>query len=526
MTQPVSRRTFLQMVGALGGSAATYQVALGLGLIPVMEQVAAPELAPLPKGRSRKVLILGAGLSGLTAAYELSRKGYEVQVLEASRRAGGRNLTLRSGDRIEEVGNPQLCRFDADPDLYFNAGPARIPGHHSALLGYCKELGVALSPFINDNRNAWVHDATMFQGRRVRNRQYIADSRGFVAELMAKSADPKRFNAALTKGDWQRLLDYLKGYGDLDPKLRYLGSNRGGSKLHDLTRPEQFQQPLQGRDLLSSRLVRMLTFVEDQNQSAMLMEPVGGMDRIVAGFMKRVGQLVRTDAPVTAIRLEERGVQVVYRHAGKSVAVRGDFCLNCIPLHLLSRIENNFPSDYAAGCAAIEQSKYFKIGLQMKERFWERDGIYGGISWTTQDITQLWYPAHGIHRSKGIVLSAYTFNAEIAERFAQLSPQARIEEAIRQAEKLHPDYGKYVENGVSIPWQRIAHMMGAGAYWTDKTRARWFKRLQAPVGRHYLMGDQISYHDGWQESAIQSAFRALADIDRRVREAGSNMAAA
>jgi monoamine oxidase len=157
MTQPVSRRTFLQMVGAIGGSTATYQVALGLGLLPVMEQAGAPQLAPLPQGRSKKVLILGAGISGLTAAYELSRKGYEVQVLEAARRAGGRNLTLRSGDHLEEVGNPQLCRFDADPDLYFNAGPARIPGHHSALLGYCKEFGVALAPFINDNRSACAH---------------------------------------------------------------------------------------------------------------------------------------------------------------------------------------------------------------------------------------------------------------------------------------------------------------------------------------------------------------------------------
>jgi monoamine oxidase len=385
---------------------------------------------------------------------------------------------------------------------------------------------VALAPFVNDNRNAWVHDAALFKGRRVRNRQYLADTRGFVAELIAKSADPKRFEAALTKGDWQHLLDYLKEYGDLDPKLRYLGSDRAGSAIHDLTRPDQLEQPLQGRDLLRSRLVRMLSFVESNNQAAMLMEPVGGMDRIVTAFMKRIGQLVRTDAPVTAIRLKERGVEVAYRRAGKQASVQADFCLNCIPVYLLSGIENNFPADYAAGCAAVERAKYFKIGLQMKERFWEREGIYGGISWTTQDITQIWYPAHGIHRAKGIVLSAYTFNAQIAERFAKLGPQARIEEAIRQAEKLHPDYRKYVENGLSIPWQRIAHMMGAGARWSDETRRRWFKRLQAPVGRHYLIGDQISYHDGWQESAIQSAYRALADIDRRVREERTNMAAA
>ena len=93
----------------------------------------------------------------------------------------------RTADRIDETGFPQVCQFDKDPDLYFNCGPARIPGHHQALLNYCKELDVELEPFINDNRNAWVQDDAMFGGKPIRAREYLNDSRGFVAELMAKS---------------------------------------------------------------------------------------------------------------------------------------------------------------------------------------------------------------------------------------------------------------------------------------------------------------------------------------------------
>src|SRR4029079_16726754 len=194
--------------GSIGGSTAVYRAAMGLGLMPVAARAAHPALTLA--GKSKKVLILGGGISGLTAAYELNRKGYEVQVLEASFRAGGRNMTVRHGDRIDETGYPQVCNFDKDPDLYFNCGPARIPGHHKALLNYCKELDVELEPFINDNRLAWVQDDAMFGATRVRAREYMTHARGFVAELMSKSMTPGEFAAPMTKDDVDRLREYLK----------------------------------------------------------------------------------------------------------------------------------------------------------------------------------------------------------------------------------------------------------------------------------------------------------------------------
>ena len=175
-----------------------------LGLIPGFASAARPTLAPA-RGR-RTVLILGAGISGLVAAYELGRAGYQCTVLEASHRAGGRNLTLRHGDKVDELGNPQTCPFDDDPDLYLNAGPARIPSTHERLLDYCREFDVALTPFVNDNHNAWVQDDAMFGGKPVRNREYVTDARGFMSELLAKGLAAHKIDAPLDAADTDRLI--------------------------------------------------------------------------------------------------------------------------------------------------------------------------------------------------------------------------------------------------------------------------------------------------------------------------------
>jgi monoamine oxidase len=64
------------------------------------------------------------------------------------------------------------------------------------------------------------------------------------------------------------------------------------------------------------------------------------------------------------------------------------------------------------------------------------------------------------------------------------------------------------------------HMLGCAARWDDATREQHFARLQAPVGTHFLIGDQVSYHPGWQEGALASSLNALAQIDQRTRVAG------
>ena len=179
-----TRREFLRRVAGAGGYRATYLTMQALGL--VAPAVAEPVRLERGNAHGTKVVILGAGVAGLSAAYELTRAGYDCTVLEARERVGGRNFTVRRGTAIEMTdGSRQLCAFD--PGLYWNAGPARLPSHHQAVLGYCRELGVPLEVEVNSSRGARLLNPTANDGKPIELRQAINDTRGAISELLGKA---------------------------------------------------------------------------------------------------------------------------------------------------------------------------------------------------------------------------------------------------------------------------------------------------------------------------------------------------
>ena len=149
-----NRRDLITMIGVAAGSGVAYQAMTGLGLAAESPYKGPIALKGAPKGAT--VLILGAGVAGMTAALELRQAGYSVNILEFNSRAGGRNWTVRGGDTYTELGGEtQTCGFDTG--LYLNPGPWRIPHHHRGVLDYCKRLGVQLEPFTQLNHNAYLH---------------------------------------------------------------------------------------------------------------------------------------------------------------------------------------------------------------------------------------------------------------------------------------------------------------------------------------------------------------------------------
>ena len=512
-----TRRDLLRSIGAAGGTAAVYRTMDALGLLETGTAHASALDLPPGSGTGGQVVILGAGISGLTAAWEMSRAGWECTVLEATGRPGGRNLTARGGDVLTETGMRQDVCFDRKPHLYANLGPARIPYHHRAILGYCKAFGIDLEVFTNDNRAALFHNQERFGGRPIAARRVLSDMRGYVAELLAKAIDRGALDAELTTNDKERVRSMLKEFGDLTDDNSYAGTNRAGysgTQLHAGMAAGEIEETLDFGELLGSDFWEYkLHFSHFLNQNPTLFQPVGGMDSIVRAFTERVGQFVQYECIVKQIRRQGDGVRVVcHGPDGVERAVLADYVICTIPAPVLKDIPNDFSPEAQAALESLEFVEAVKVAFQAKRRFWEEDSaIYGGISWTDSDITQVWYPCNGYHQPKGVLVGAYIWSKEPGLRYSAMSAPERLRAALAEGEPLHPGYASEMECGISRAWHNVPFQKGG---WPRRNpdAASTLRRGDGPFR---FAGDQVTALPGWQEGAVLAAHAAANSIHSR-----------
>jgi monoamine oxidase len=525
----VTRRQLLAMIGTCAGSAAMYQAMSSLGFAAESSFKGPTQLSAAPPGAS--VLILGAGIAGMVAAYELRKAGYRVQVLEYNARAGGRNWTLRGGDRYVELGgSAQECRFD--PGLYINPGPWRLSHHHRGMLHYCKLLGVALEPFIQTNYQAYIHNSKAFGGAPQRYRTVKADYQGHVAELLAKATHAKALDAAVSAEDQERLLESLKAWGALDNNYRYVkGLISSEVRGYDVSpggglsaRPV-YSDPVQLSEVLGSALWQGMLLADNYEMQMTMFQPVGGMGMVGQAFARELGPLIRYNAKVIDIAQDERGVSVTFEDTSQSMSrqtAHADWCVCTIPLSILGQIPMKVGTPMADAIAAVPYAASVKIGLQFKRRFWEEDEqIYGGITYTDLPISNISYPNYGFFSSgKGVLLGGYLFGLDAAE-FTSMSPQERVAKAVEYGSRIHPQYPAEFENGVSVAWHRSPFTLGCFGMWTEEARAKHYDNLCAIDGRIVLAGEHASYMPAWQEGALTSSVDAIGRLHRRALGASS-----
>ena len=362
----VTRRRFLERVGLAGGSVALYETMTALGLINLPEAWAGPPQLPAGSGTGKKVVILGAGIGGLTAAYELIKANYQVQIFELTERAGGRNHTARRGTVLVEKqssGNMlrQVCNFDEN--LYLNLGPGRLPYHHRRVLHYCQELNVGLEIYVMETMANLFQTNKAFGGKAKIRRQIANDMQGYISEMLAKAINQNALKEELTDEDRNRLLCLLKNFGDLGENkvcgscgkekcktcnsscldcmscdkecttcFQYTGSTRDGCKItvYDPCEPDP-ELKLALKELLSSEFWRHRFYQSFEYEwQPTLFQPVGGMDKIVDGFKNKIGNLIQYQTEVLDIQTGANNVTVTVRDL-KTAAITNitaDYCIS------------------------------------------------------------------------------------------------------------------------------------------------------------------------------------------------------
>lgn len=529
----VTRRSFLMQLAASGGytAARAAMTTLGLGAIDVASAATNAPLNLAPgSGNGRSVLVLGAGIAGLVAAWELRKAGYTVRVIEARDRVGGRNWTIRNGARIELTdGTVQVADFA--PGHYFNAGPARLPSHHRTILGYCKEFGVELEAEVNSSRSAYFLPDAAKGGQPIQLRRAVNDARGRVAELLAKAADRGALDEELSRDDRARLVEFLKVYGDLDKQLAFKGSERSGYTVYPGAdgqtgeRPE----PLSLDALLDPDLWGALVFDELLIFQPTMLQPVGGMDRIPAAFAQRLADAITLDTEVRSIHNTEqgagRGVRVAVREraSGREAVLEADFAVVTFPLPVLAKVASNFSADVKEAIASVQYDAASKIAWQ-SERFWESgSNIYGGISVVKHPTALIWYPSGGFHQPTGVLVGCYNIG-QAAREFTSQPLAAQFESSRAVIDRVHPGSGALLKNPVSVAWHKVPYSLGPWVHWATP-HERQYVRLNRPEGRVHFAGEYLSQIGAWQEGAALSAHHAVAAIAASVAGAASGSAA-
>ena len=402
----MDRRTFLaQTAGTL---ATTWTAAAAARAEPSMAsmQAAAPDT-------SRAVLVLGAGLAGLAAAYELKKAGYAVTVLEARTRPGGRVLTYR------------------DPfadGLYAEMGAEYVDATDEYDHRFCKELGLKVM-------TAKLYDAIFVRGQRFKMAAFkegkeklpyagteggrlFGQEAAYLKRVLALIKDPEKLPPEVLKLDNLSVVELLAQEGapeDIAALFTYTQACESTARPHEMS---------------ALHLVRShrRSFSEDTDEGRIF----GGNDQLPKGLARALAGQVLYNRPVRKIAHDGDGATVTFEEGGALRTLRAPRLVVAIPFKVLRDIEvtPSFSPAKTKCIATLAYGHVMKLAMQYQRRFWDEPSSLGQRVFTDTLLRRVYHFSIDQPGPRGILMS-FTSGAD-AETLGRMSDAERLRTACRK----------------------------------------------------------------------------------------------
>ena len=431
------------------------------------------------------VLVVGAGLAGLSAAVRLRKDGARVTVVEARDRVGGRVLTIRDG-----FANGQHAEAGGDFIDHEQEEIRRLADQYGLPVRTILRQGFS---FVRHKGRGQIHGRPM-KGERAW-KPIVDRAKPWID---AYRQTEQRWESAVVRSLAQRsVAQWLDEIG-ADGNMRAMVRGLRGFFLAD---PEDLS---------------LLVLIEQLASEAPGAEPEGriegGNDRLPRAMAVELGEAVHLNTTARAVHDNQRSVRVtVERAGGDRTQMNADYVILAVPVTTLRAIEitPDLPTEQAKVFERLRYGRVTKSLLQFDRRFWKRKGrspAYG----TDAPTGAIWDANEEQHGPAGIL--ALMAGAQASEDTQKILAQEGVQGLVHALDWLKPDKAALLHSH-HITWEHDSWAQGGYAFFDPTFDPSWRPWLARPHGRLLFAGEHTSIQwQGYMNGAVESGLRAAAEV--------------